>query len=214
MNKLVFTIIVFLFFPALLLSQNAEEVKIENLVNRKALLFNFNGFNLSSINGGIGWKKWNPKNFVIHNMIKVMFSRDKKDETSELRGHEKKQINFELTFGIQKQFNIINRMSPYLGGQIGIGYEKTTEKITLTERFGFYSSYDNKTKSTLINLSMFLIFGVEYFLKSNLSLSGQYQLGGYYGFGEENTNIFNETRNISKIHFGVWSSSLILSVYL
>ena len=118
-----------------------------------------------------------------------------------------------------KYANPKNRLSPYWGGLIGASYERVEHKVIYNDDYNYYffrSRYQNETKSTLFNLSLHLILGVEYFIKNNISIEGQYKLGGNYGFGKEKTvsNILDADQNISKINLGIWSSSIILSIYL
>ena len=78
------------------------------------------------------------------------------------------------------------------------------------------SYYENESKSTLVSLSLDFSFGIEYFLTDNISISGQYNLGGHYKFGEEKvvSTIVEDTRDISNIDIGISSSSFIISIYL
>ena len=50
--KKTFLIVVMLLIHSLLFSQEAKRFNIDNLKNRNAILFSFDGFNLGSINGG------------------------------------------------------------------------------------------------------------------------------------------------------------------
>ena len=204
---------------ASLFSQNIQEEKTNELKRKNALLFSFDGLKLSSFNGGFGWKKWTSNSRAVVGKFKILLSKDKEERTEALSGSESSQISFELTFGVEKHLSTVNRLSPYLGGQIGIGYEESDNKIIPSEALSYYrfnEGYRNESERRLISFSLQIILGIEYYLKKNISLSGQYSFGGYYGFGKEKTvsNIVDGEQDISKIHLGIRSSSLILSIYL
>jgi hypothetical protein len=217
MKRLFFALLISL-CASLLFSQEMSEIKNNDLINKNALIFTFNGFHLNSANGGIGWKKWTRENRAINATLEVIASMEQKDAGQELTGAEVTQIDIQLTGGVEKRFPIRHRLSPYLGALFGLGYDKLINKIKPSERLSwsmFDSEYRSETKTTLYYCSAHFVVGVEYFFRNNLSLSGQYQLGGDYRFGEEKniSTVVEEVRDISKINLGVWRSSLILSVY-
>lgn len=216
-NKLL--MISILFLPASLFSQSGEGIKTEARKGKNAILFAFDGFNLSSFNGGFGWKKWTSNTLEMNASFKVVFSKDTKQETNELNGSESTEGSFELRFGLNRHLRTVDRISPYVGGQIGFSYEEVENKVipkTALFYYDFPYNYRNETKRSSNSFSLQIVFGVEYFLKNNISLSGQYSLGGYYRLGKEKTisNIVDDTQDISGIYFGIRSSSLILSIYL
>ena len=218
MNRIFFTLFVSL-CASLLFSQEKPEIKNDDLISKNALIFTFNGFHLNSVNGGIGWKKWTKENMAISATLQVMASREQKEAGQELTGAEVTQINIQLTGGVERRFLIRNRLSPYIGGLFGLGYDKLVNKIKPSERLSwsmFDSEYRSETKTTLFYFSVYFVLGVEYFFRNNLSLSGQYQVGGDYNFGEEKniSTVVEEKRDISRLNLGVWSSSLMLSIYL
>lgn len=217
--KKTFLIVVMLVFPSLLFSQEAQKFNIDNLKNRNAILFSFDGFNLGSINGGIGWKKWTTKNIKMYSTFKVNYVKDTKEKTSAVKGIENRLLSFGATFGLMKHLTLKNRLAPYLGGMIGADYEKTNNKLIPNDELfsSFYrANYSNETKRTSTIISLYMIFGVEFFITSNISIEGQYKLGGNYGFGKEKTisNLVDTDQSVSSINLGIWSSSIILSFYL
>jgi len=217
MNRLFFALLIFL-CGSLLFSQEMPEIKNTDLINKNALIFNLNGFNLNAINGGIGWKKWTRENKAICAGLQIIASKEAKDEGQEVNGAEITKIDVQLTGGAEKRFPIRHRLSPYIGGLFGLGYEKLINKIKPSERLSwsyFDSDYRSETKTTLYYVAAYFVVGVEYFFRNNLSLSGQYQLGGNFRWGEEKnvSTVVEEMRDISRLNLGIWSSSLILSVY-
>jgi opacity protein-like surface antigen len=211
MKKLIVLCIIIL--PISLLAQTAEN---DSLKRKNAVLFSFNGLNLNAFDNGIGWKRWLSDNIAINSKLEILISKEKKQSSDVLNGSENSKYNLELTFGLERHFHRANSLSPYIGGQLGIGYERIENKI-LPMTFSFmgpYYLYDIETKSGSVSLQM--VLGVEYYLKENISLSGQYGIGGHYGFGTEKTqsNTANGEQDISELQFGIRSSSLILSIYL
>lgn len=194
----------------------AQTTRNDSLESKNAILFSFNGLNLDAFDNGIGWKRWLSDKVAINSKLEVLISKDKKESSDALNGSENTSYSFELTFGLERHFQKVNSLSPYVGGQLGIGYEQIENKIIPME-FDFLGPdylYDIETKSGSVSLQVLL--GVEYYLKKNISLCGQYSIGGDYGFGNEKTNSItaNDKQDISELHFGIRSSSLILAIYL
>ena len=217
MKRLYFTLLISL-CTSLLFSQEMPAIKNEDLINKNALMFTFNGFNLNSMNSAIGWKKWTRANKSVGAALQIMASRELKDAGQEVNGAEITQIDLQLCGDTQRRFPIHQRLSPYLGGRFGIGFEKLINKIKPSERLSFpwwEAEYRSETQTTLYYVAAYFVVGVEYFFRNNISLSGQYQLGGDFRWGEEKTisTVVEEMRDISRLTFGVWSSSLMLSVY-
>lgn len=217
MNRLFICLLIF-FSASWLFSQELPELKNEDLINKNALIFNFNGFNLNSLNGAIGWKKWTKENESASVALQIMVSKEEKDAGQEVNGAEITQMDLQLAGSIAKRFPIEHRLSPYLGGRFGIGLEKLINIIKPSERLSwsfFDSEYRSETQSTLYYVAAYFVVGVEYFFRNNLSLSGQYQMGGDFRWGEEKTisTVVEEMRDISQLNLGIWSSSLMLSIY-
>ncbi|HDL17539.1 MAG TPA: hypothetical protein ENH29_00625 [Bacteroidetes bacterium] len=217
--KKTFLIVVMLLIHSLLFSQEAKRFNIDNLKNRNAILFSFDGFNLGSINGGIGWKKWTTKNIKMYSTFKVNYVKDTKEKTSAVKGVENRLLSFGATFGLMKHLALKNRLAPYFGGMLGADYEKTGNKLIPNDKLFSYfyrANYKNETKRTSTIISLYMILGIECFVTGNISIEGQYKFGGNYGFGKEKTisNIVDTEQNVSSINLGIWSSSIILSIYL
>jgi len=216
--KKLFTVFVILLSNASLFSQNASELKLENYKDKFALLFCADRLNRESYKGGIGWKKWRKDKSAFVCKLNVSLLKEEKDKTSELSGSKKENQKYEFSFGIMKHKDFVKRFSPFIGGQVGASYEKMMSKISSnfgSDGFSFYPSLKNEIKQQSISLSLQMVFGIEYFITDTISFSGQYNFGGYYRFGTEKTvsNILDAEQDISEVYFGIWSSSLILSVY-
>lgn len=217
MNRSYFILLISL-CTSLAFSQELPEFKKDDLINKNALIFNFNGFNLNSMNGAIGWKKWPRANKSVGAALQIMASKKLKDAGREVNGAEITQIDLQLYGDTQRRFPIHQRLSPYFGGRFGIGFEKLINKIKPSERLSFpwyEAEYRSETQTTLYYVAAYFVVGVEYFFRNNLSLSGHHQVGGDFRWGEEKTisTVVEEMRDISRLNLGVWSSSLMLSVY-
>ncbi len=212
-------LILLLVLPASLFSQNTQAQQIIGHRHKKAILFNANGLNLKKFNGGFGWKKWKSNSLAINMKIQILYDHDQKDRTNNLSGSEMSQTNFELTFGFEKHFHQTSQFSPYWGGSLGVGYERTVSKTIPNRALDYYRFihvYQNEIERKRIAFSLHFVLGVEYFLRKNISLSGQYSFGGQYSLGKEKTvsNLIDGEQDISIIHIGIWSSSIILAIYL
>lgn len=217
MKRLFFALLMSL-CASLLFSQELPEIQNTDLINKNALIFNFNGFNLNSVNGAIGWKKWTRANKSIGAALQIMASKELKDAGEEVNGAEITQLDLQLYGDTQRRFPIHQRLSPYLGGRFGIGLEKLINKMKPSERLSwsyFNSDYRSETRTTLYYVAAYFVVGMEYFFRNNLSLSGQYQVGGDFRWGEEKniSTVVEEMRDIARLNLGVWSSSLMLSIY-
>ncbi len=211
--------IVLLLIPSLLFSQESQRFNPDKLRNKNAILFSIDGFKLGSVNGGLGWKKWTAGNLILFTTFKINYSKEIKEKTNALSGIENHHTSFGATFGLLKHLNLKNKLLPYFGGQLGGGYEQTEHKtIPNDELFSYFyrATYSNETKRKLTTISLHLIFGVEYFVKNNISIEGQYRFGGNYGFGNDKTisNLVDGDQDVTKTELGIWSSSIILSIYL
>jgi opacity protein-like surface antigen len=213
MKKLILLCLVFL--PFSLFSQTTQN---DSLKFNNAILFNFNGLNLNAFDNGFGLKKWLSDNIALNGKMKISVHKDEKERTDALNGSEDYQNSFELTVGLERHFGRIYSLSPYIGGQLGYGYERIENKIIPNTAFSFLGPstylYELEIRSSSVSLQM--VVGVEYFLRKNISLSGQYSIGGFYSFGTEKTvsTTVDDKQDISEWHLGISNSALILSIYL
>ncbi|MDZ7264840.1 MAG: porin family protein [candidate division KSB1 bacterium] len=218
MNRLTSLLLIVL-AASQLFSQEPATLQNKDLVNKNALLFTFDGLQLNSIEGGIGWKKWTRENRAIVVALQALASREEKDEGQELTGIEMNQLAVHLHVGTEKRFPIHHRLAPYYGGLFGFGYEKLVNKIKPSKRLKVWPSYEppyrSETQSALFSVSAYFVVGMEYFIWNNLSLSGQYEMGGDIRWGQEKniSTVVQEVRDTSKLNLGVWSSRLMLSLY-
>lgn len=216
MKRLIFILIILL--ESSLFSQFLDTLETSNYTGKKAVLFELNNLRLATFQGGIGFKYWISNRKAYTGNIKLSVIKDEKDKSEQLMGEESSEIFIGVNFGIEKHIAYINRISPYYGLTLGSGFEKIKNKVTRGEStyFLWYPSYyNNGVETSLLSFTFQLNLGVEYFIHNNISLEGQYSLGGSYRYGEEKivSNIIEDSRHIAELNAGISSSSLILSIY-
>ncbi len=216
MNRLIFVLIVLM--GSLVFAQVPDTLETNNYKGKKAILFNINNFSLDMFRGGIGFKYWTSNLTVYTGKIKLSVIKDEKEKSEQLMGEESGEVLIGVDFDIENHIAFKNRISPYFGVTIGAGFEKIYNKVTLGEStyFFMYPSYfNNETETSLISFTLRFNLGIEFFIHENISLAGQYSLGGFYKFGEEKivSNIVEDRRQITELNTGISSSSLILSIY-
>lgn len=175
---------------------------------KKALLFSFNGMNLSSFDGGIGAKWWMSGSTALLGTV-LLGNRGYENKATEERwGNESTDLAVGLSLGIEKHMTHFGRFSPYIGGSIGYVYGyRLTESIPPT---GSDRQRDTRKRESN-SLSVGVLFGVECFLTKNLSVGGQYELAGAYTSGQEEA--FGEVRDYNEHRLGIGSSQVALAIY-
>ena len=179
---------------------------------KKAIIFNINGFDLGSFDGGIGGKMWVSRNICLIGALEFN-TRNDYDETRREDGLDTERDAYStrtgLSLGINKHFNFSRKTSTYLGGKLRAGFEKY-----VSSRYSNYKNWDYDRQD--ISLSGGIVFGVEYFIMDGISLAGQYLLGlGYTVEKFEQKETGNEDRSTDGKDrtIGLGASSLILSIY-
>jgi len=216
MKRLIFILIILM--ESSLFSQFLDTLETSNYTGGKAVLFDLNKLSLDTFQGGIGFKYWISNRKAYTGNIKLSVIKDEKDKSKQLMGEESSEIFIGVDFGIEKHIAFVNRISPYYGLTIGSGFEKINNKVTPGEStyfLGYPSYYNNDMETSLVSFTFQFNLGVEYFIHNNISLDGQYSLGGIYKYGEEKivSNIVEDSRHITELNAGISSSSLILSIY-
>ncbi len=202
-----FAVVIFLLISALP-AQDTPDLKVEG---KKGILFTFNGLNLNEYDGGFGLKYYTSERLALIAGLDLAYIHDKKEAVISNAGNDSKRITTGLIFGLEKHFKNVHRVSPYIGAVVEIGYFYYSHKYL----------YENnnpiniqETITSRLFLSPQFNFGLEYFFTDNISLAGQYTLGGSYSSGEEKRKSETEvTRDISGITFDIRTSALILCLY-
>ena len=217
----------------------------------KALSFNFNGFNIDKFYGGVGGKYWTSNTIVLSGSMNFGFDYSKDKDTSRehddylpfeskaklpLKSKAKSQ-DMSFTIGLEKHLYACSRISPYWGfnGTINYKHETTTEP----ELTGYSSHYEDGTYTYItkyisrhekksISFASGIMFGIEYWVLKNISLTGQYVFYGRYSITTEeeeeytvytendidhDTTVTKEKEEKKGFDIGFDAVSLILSIY-
>lgn len=186
-----------IFFTAI--SSYSQDAPVIHREGSKALSFSFNGFALSTFNGGVGGKYWVSDNSAVS--ASITFSAN--SNTSDQYGTT--LTTKELTAGIFAQYELHFRpssiLTPYLGIRASYSVSNTQDDHTDTTGYTF------TTTAKVINGSFGPVFGIEYFITNNISFAGQQMLNVTYSKTEDSYTHPEEWT----VGFG--ASSLILSIY-
>lgn len=165
---------------------------------RKTLTFSFAGFDLS---GGLGGKYWHNDRQFLRLSVDGSYSK----ETTDRQLVDSNSVNLEssmseigASLGLANRFNTIGNFVPYAGA--AIGYRSRLEKYTRTTLSGAFHYSEHQT--TIFG-NVFL--GVEYFVGSNFSISGEQRVELAVGRSDHGRRVFRISNS---------TSSLMLSVYL
>jgi hypothetical protein len=163
-----------------------------------AISFSFSGLNLG---GGIGGKYRLNKNYSVKVEVSVSGSYSKTERNLQNQNdyNVKQQINnINITATFARYYSIRNDIRPYVCGIVGIGFTDNIYDYV-------YISSTEHNRSITRNVIAGIGIGVEYWLNSSISLSGEQSLRANYSSNSEpqqRINLQNST------------STLILSVYL
>jgi hypothetical protein len=82
-------------------------------------------------------------------------------------------FDFSVRPGLEKHFTGTDKLSPYIGGEVLVGFSSSTEKdeMPATEAF------ENKTKNGSLTFGLNALAGVDYYFAQNI------YLGAEFGFG-------------------------------
>ncbi len=178
-----------------------------------ALLFCINELRLSGINGGAGMKWFVDESRRLIVTTNFSYDSDEIEKTERTAGSTETNYSIGITAGVNTHFNFLKDISPYFGWAVGFEFEKDKSSVNPVS---YYSQYykEERTKTSKI-FSLVISFGAEYYITDNISLSGQYNLGGNYSLGNEiyETNYFKTDIDLKEWNLGLSSGELILAVY-
>ncbi len=182
----------------------------------RAICFSFDGLDLGAYQGGLGFKYWFTDNrafigSLISGYSKNIIDENNGDSGTEPTKNEKVNIGIGTYFGMEFHSWKKEKFSPYLGSGILLMYEKINNKLE------HGNSHTHRYKSVQLSYSLNIALGVEYQLRKNISISGQYSYLFTYKNGENKNSVSDQnnstgydTRNIS---IGLGSPLLTLSLY-
>lgn len=188
----------------------------------KAILFTFSGLsNLGVTNynagpaTGVGAKIFNAAGTMAYRpcILFGMSSTEEDPDIDDYVGEKESATSFGVMFDVIKHLNK-NAITPYIGG--GAGFMKMSQS---TESGHMEDDDPDETKRSISGLTLRGILGVEWFVKKNISLSGEYRLAFTKG-SQENKSKFGgaddwNKSSASETEIGIGSSGLFtLAIYL
>jgi opacity protein-like surface antigen len=175
---------------------------------RKGLLFNFNGANLSSFDGGIGMKWWLSGSTVLVGSMLLQASEREREASEERAGDKFAHWSIGFAIGAERHLDYFGRFSPYVGGRVGYHYEYNLSERTPPIGTEFPVSSNKRTSN---GVSLGLVLGIEYLLTRNMTIGGEYSLEGVVTSSEEEGS--SGGSDYDEKRFGVGSSYLVLAIY-
>ena len=194
MKTFISLFLAFIIIPSLFAQEQSQRK------GKKAIQFDVDGVSL--INGsihGVAGKYWWTDNLATRAGLQFGIE-SYKDEFSDQTDREVDNINTKLIFGIEKYLKSIKKISPYFGAEIGVLLEKQHENENTV----------NEVKWSHQDISIGLLFGVEYWINSNISLSGCHKIDLQYYKYQDNI----KSHNTPLIELNLSTTCLTLSIYL
>lgn len=158
--SLLLVIILTFTFTAYLAGQEVKQTDSTSFAGKKAFTFAFDGLYLSS-GLGLGGTFWLNNDWALRVLLSGYFQNDLELDDN-YYNHYSRSIN--ITAYLKRHFHPSQRLSPYVGTGIGIGYS-----------VDIYSFYSEPSKSGTVKVP--IIAGAEYWVTDNISLSGEQMIG-------------------------------------
>jgi opacity protein-like surface antigen len=191
--------------------------------NNRAILFTFGGLADLGVGNydagpatGFGAKVFNAAGTMAFRPM-VMFgmsSTETDPNVEDVVAGKEGTTSFGVMIDVIKHLNKSN-ITPYIGA--GAGYMK----IKATTESAYLKGGDpDKTEATLSGMTARGILGVEWFIKKNVSLSGEYRLSFMKGTGESKgltggEDEWDKGNTISETDIGIGSSGLLtIAIYV
>lgn len=190
--------------------------------NNQAILFTFSGLsNLGVTNynagpaAGVGAKIFNAAGTMAYRPCVVfgMSSTEDDPDIEDYVGEKESTSTFGILVDVIKHVNK-NNITPYYGA--GVGFVKQSE----SDESGHMEDDDpDETKSSTSGFSIRGILGVEWFVKKNISFSGEYRVSFTKGSQENKSKMggaddWNKS-STSQTNIGIGSSGLFtIAIYL
>ncbi len=210
-KRLIFPLVLFLFFSGLAQEQNGS---VRSLVHsNRALLFEFNGLNLHSFQGGIGCKRWISSSLALLPVLKMAYS-DEQNMNRSFYSNDKNVYRTSHLFGfdlsLAKYFGTKEKIAPFVLGGIGIAHNKM--RYETEPESGSNTAHEIKFWDT----NAWVGLGLEWIVNPRFSLAAQYALRMFYSSGEsvDQYDQNKNTRDLSRFGFKLQALSITLSVYL
>jgi hypothetical protein len=199
--KTVSFLLCFLLFASVASSQSEPE-----FLKTKCLSFNFNGFNLGTIGGGIGGKMWTSNATAYTLSIGGSFYSNNTEANAQTTEGKESSSFVQIQAGFEQHTDLGSGFSPYFAG-IAFGSFLTQKQTYARPLPGPGDEFNQTTNS----VGAMVGFGVEYWLTKRISVAGQQLFQASYRFGNQTSN--SQTRNTSGFSTNLGTSALILSIY-
>jgi len=208
-----FLVVTILFF--IYSGVQAQEGSLPENDLKRAVVFGFNGLNISDFMGGVGYKTWIGSNSAVVLGVEFGYSESSEDSPEDDEYHPDSNSSRDR-IGIyaeyQKHFSNENSLSPYTGIALQTGWSGSSSSRTYPEQSDIPNS---KRTSDMFSITPGILLGFEYFLKSDISLSAQSYLNAAFSWGSDETNDGTNITEIDRSEFNLTlgTSRLLLIVY-
>jgi hypothetical protein len=195
-----------------LVAQEVSPQEETSSANKTAISFSFNGLYLRGLEGGIGLKSWvSARSALVASLEAHHKSRDEEYEESGDRSTTTTSMGLSIEF--HRHVSAGNKLSPYAGFGLGTGIRHRRNSHTYPEESGL-DRYEITADEYYISGN--ILFGIEYFIADEISLSGQHSFEALYCFGSEELEQGDQHNkaDLSGLSLGLGTSGLVLSIYL
>lgn len=151
----------------------------------RAIIFQFNGLNINSYRGGLGFKQFINENFAVRGMVDFYSAKEKYkwesdfSDTEGLIGEDgyDRWFGFGFEAAAEKHVNK-GKIDPYYGAGVGFYMErnKYVEPVSGFQGGTLADPWTAKNTDAYTRFSVFGLFGLEYAINSMLSLAAEYQV--------------------------------------
>ncbi len=184
-------LIVIVFIPTLLFSQNTLKDDSLKMAGQKGIAFSIDGYHLGKFEGGIGGRYWLSDKNVIFISAAISYFTD-------LDGNRRDHYGGGFSVGFERHFLSSKTISPYYGASCSYSGRKYK-----------YNTGDSDSKN---EITLRPLFGIEIFIIKEISLSANYEFNIKYNIDKLQRQNYQDaiTENLS-FYFDV--SPIIITVY-
>jgi len=207
MKRMIFLLVFFILYSLIAPSVSAGQEADRK--GKKAIQFSYNS--TSFIDGsefGLGGKVWIKDNLTLGTSLLIDDQSIKMEfPTEDLADRKIDNTNIKVSIEVENHFKSLKKISPYIGGTVGIKMEKFYQEDQAP-------SNPNTEKSKRQCYFTGLLLGVEYWITDHISLSGSHYINFIYSNNKEEDD-YGRKRELETTSTKINSStsSLIISVY-
>ena len=211
MIKKMLLIIIFVLFCTNLYAQEETDLK-----GTMGFSFYFEDFDIKSFNKKLGGRYWISNNTAIR--ASVGFVKKTENLTDHLNNYEidSSRTNIEFSLGLEKNFKLHKKVTPYLGAEITYTPSYTTRKRIPKEEPTVNVGIEDKIDS--YNFKIAAPIGVEYWFSKSITIAAQHSFGVMFSkkeikYRRTENNRMHVDQEISSSRIGFGTFYLILSTY-